>query len=145
MDRKEILLTAEKMVNGSRQDDYGRPENTFGMIAELWSTYLKYRLPQTDVDPTAINSYPFGDLTSWDVAALMILLKIARIGGGHGKSDNWIDIAGYAACGGELDQFRGANRTIAHPGVEGEEATHERASICPGNPWERTVAQYDPR
>lgn len=30
------------------------------------------------------------------------LLKIARIATGHGKSDNWVDLAGYAACGGEL-------------------------------------------
>lgn len=37
-----------------------------------------------------------------DVAALLALLKIARIATGHGKSDNWVDLAGYAACGGEL-------------------------------------------
>ena len=36
------------------------------------------------------------------VAALLGLLKIARIATGHGKSDNWVDLAGYAACGGEL-------------------------------------------
>ena len=35
-------------------------------------------------------------------AALLALLKIARIATGHGKSDNWVDLAGYAACGGEL-------------------------------------------
>lgn len=32
----------------------------------------------------------------------LALLKIARIATGHGKSDNWVDLAGYAACGGEL-------------------------------------------
>ena len=37
-----------------------------------------------------------------DAAALLALLKIARIATGHGKSDNWVDLAGYAACGGEL-------------------------------------------
>ena len=31
------------------------------------------------------------------------LLKIARIASGHAKMDNWIDLAGYAACGGELE------------------------------------------
>ena len=36
------------------------------------------------------------------LAALLALLKIARIATGHGKSDNWVDLAGYAACGGEL-------------------------------------------
>ncbi len=33
----------------------------------------------------------------------MALLKIARIATGHGKADNWVDLAGYAACGGELE------------------------------------------
>lgn len=42
------------------------------------------------------------------MAALLGLLKIARIATGHGKDDNWIDLAGYAACGGELQQNMGA-------------------------------------
>lgn len=33
------------------------------------------------------------------------LLKIARIATGHGKADNWVDLAGYAACGGELERL----------------------------------------
>lgn len=37
-----------------------------------------------------------------NIAVLLGLLKIARIATGHGKSDNWVDLAGYAACGGEL-------------------------------------------
>ena len=31
------------------------------------------------------------------------LFKIARIATGHGKADNWVDLAGYAACAGELE------------------------------------------
>lgn len=38
-----------------------------------------------------------------DVAAMMGLFKIARIATGHRKADNWVDLAGYAACGGELE------------------------------------------
>nr|DAU67432.1 MAG TPA: hypothetical protein [Caudoviricetes sp.] len=34
---------------------------------------------------------------------LPALLKIARIASGHAKSDNWVDLAGYAACGGEIE------------------------------------------
>lgn len=34
---------------------------------------------------------------------MMCLFKIARIATGYGKADNWIDLAGYAACGGELE------------------------------------------
>jgi hypothetical protein len=33
---------------------------------------------------------------------MMSLLKLARIRSNPGHSDNWIDLAGYAACGGEL-------------------------------------------
>ena len=37
-----------------------------------------------------------------DVAIMMILLKIARIQTGTFKPDNYIDIAGYAACAAEV-------------------------------------------
>ena len=90
MTRKDILQTAEKMVNGDRQDDYGTPENSFEIIAGLWCAYLTGKLKCC--------------ITPHDVAAMMALLKIARIASGHGKSDNWIDLAGYAACGGELQE-----------------------------------------
>ena len=42
------------------------------------------------------------DVSPKDVACLMALLKIARIGGGRGTEDSFIDLAGYAACGGEI-------------------------------------------
>ena len=89
MTRKEILDTAEKMVNGDRQDDYGTPEQNFERIAMLWTHYLGSDRLNTGITPV-------------DVAAMLALLKIARVASGHGKSDNWIDLAGYAACGGEL-------------------------------------------
>ena len=88
MTRTEILATAEKMVNGDRQTDYGTPENNFQTIANLWDIYLS----------TMTNR-----LTGKDVAAMLALLKIARIASGHAKPDNWIDLAGYAACGGEIE------------------------------------------
>ena len=33
---------------------------------------------------------------------MMILLKVARIKSNNSKEDSFIDIAGYAACGGEI-------------------------------------------
>lgn len=85
--REEILDAAKRCVCGDREQDYGSPENNFQTIAELWSTYL--HIPEL--------------LTPADVAAMLALLKIARISSGHAKEDNWIDLAGYAACGGELE------------------------------------------
>ena len=90
--RAQILREAESMVLGDRQDDYGTPENNFERIANLWNSYLDTRLD--------------GRLGAIDVAAMMALLKIARIASGHGKRDNWVDLAGYAACGGEIQSMQ---------------------------------------
>lgn len=99
MNRKEILAAAERCVCGQREQDYGTPENSFKVIGELWEVYIKEKCVGTDTIVTIVPE---------DVAALLGLLKIARIATGHGKDDNWIDLAGYAACGGELQQNMGA-------------------------------------
>ena len=90
MNRKEILEAAQKCVCGDREQDYGSVENNFGTIARMWSAYL-----QGSGREVFINSV--------DVAAMMALLKIARIGSGHAKADNWVDLCGYGSCGGELE------------------------------------------
>ena len=92
MKRAEILKEAEKCVCGNREQDYGSPENNFRTIASFWATYLNGK-HDSDV---CINIEPE------DVAAMLALLKIARISSGRVKDDNWIDLAGYAACGGEI-------------------------------------------
>lgn len=70
------------------------PEDSFGTIARLWNAYFKGKT----------DCVVAGDLVdSVDVAAMLALLKIARIASGHAKEDNWIDLAGYAACGGEIE------------------------------------------
>ena len=51
---------------------------------------------------TVYKTVPGMSLLLSIAAALLALLEIARIATGHGKSDNWVDLAGYAACGGEL-------------------------------------------
>ena len=90
MKREIILDTALKCVCGDRDQDHGSPENNFGTIANLWIDYLSAKENVLDIRPH-------------DVAAMLGLLKIARIATGHGKADNWVDLAGYAACGGELE------------------------------------------
>ena len=92
MYRKEILKQAERCVCGERDQQYGGPERNFAVIAELWSTYL-----------STVMSDTIG-IDDVDVAAMMALLKIARIATANSPHpDSWIDLAGYAACGGELD------------------------------------------
>lgn len=94
MNRKEILEAATKCVCGDREQDYGSPENNFRTIAELWAAYIKGKCVARNVDV---------DIFPEDVAAMLGLLKIARIASGHAKDDNWVDLAGYAACGGEIE------------------------------------------
>lgn len=90
MNRKDILAEAERCVCTDREKQYGTPENSFNIIANMWSDYLSAKQHPQDIRPC-------------DVAAMMALLKIARVATGRGKADNWIDLAGYAACGGELE------------------------------------------
>ena len=96
MKRAEILKEAEKCVCGNREQDYGSPENNFRTIAAFWATYLNSK-HDSDV---CIAIEPE------DVAVMLALLKIARISSGRMKDDNWIDLAGYAACGGEIAAAR---------------------------------------
>lgn len=85
MTREECLKAAEKAVTGQREYDYGKPENNFGMIANLWMSYLG--IP---VDPI-------------DVAMMMALLKVARVKTSTAPADDcFADLAGYAACGCEI-------------------------------------------
>lgn len=91
MTREEILNAAKQCVCTDRNSQYGDPEDNFTTIAMLWSAYL---------NSCEGNNV---DIGAEDVAAMMALMKIARIATGASKADNWIDLAGYAACGGEID------------------------------------------
>lgn len=89
MTRHEILMAADQCVNGDREEDYGKPEDNFAVIAKFWNIYLSDIPRDPGIDAT-------------DVACMMALMKIARINSGRIKADNFIDLAGYAACGGEI-------------------------------------------
>ena len=41
--KEEILDKAKECVCGQREQDYGKPEDSFAMIAALWKPYLKER------------------------------------------------------------------------------------------------------
>ena len=82
--RKDTLMKAEQAVNGSREQDYGTPEQNFQTIADLWGAYKGVTF------------------TALDVSMMMALLKISRIKNGGGTGDSFVDLAGYAACGAEL-------------------------------------------
>jgi len=84
MNRFDCLHAASAAITNN-ESIYGTPVATFSRVAELWS---------------AVFDVPF---TPLDVALALILLKVARAHNGP-HLDNWIDIAGYAALGAELEE-----------------------------------------
>lgn len=91
MTKEEILKEALRCVTGEREQQYGSPEDSFEVIANFWMVYLTNRCVGGNADVC---------VSVEDVAAMMALLKIARICTGKYKGDSWVDLAGYAACGG---------------------------------------------
>jgi hypothetical protein len=79
----DVLRRTEQRLEG-RGETHGSPEESFGNISELWSAYLDY------------------DVTPHDVAAMMVLFKIARLKSFPTHLDSWMDAAGYAAFGPQL-------------------------------------------
>ena len=84
--RKRVLSEAEKCVCGQREQDYGTPEDSFKKIGTFWTAYLNCAVK----------------IDAEDVAAMMALLKIARISENPQHMDSWVDGCGYFACGGEI-------------------------------------------
>lgn len=84
MSRADILAQASRIVTKDRAATHGAAEDSFALIGALWSVWLGQ------------------PVSSVDVAVMMDLLKTARIKANPGHADNWIDKAGYAACGGEI-------------------------------------------
>lgn len=79
--RREALREIEGFVCRDRMNVHGDCESNFQDIAELWSVYKGVKF------------------TASDVAAMMSLMKIARIKSSPDHVDSWLDTAGYAVCG----------------------------------------------
>ncbi len=92
MTRDEILAEAGRLINGDRAADYGDARRSFAAIAQIWSAILGR--------PVTVD----------DVARCMIALKLVRAVNSPEKLDSWIDIAGYAALGGEIASRAGDGR-----------------------------------
>lgn len=97
MTRAEVLDKAKECVCTDREGQYGAPENNFALIAAFWNVYLESKYSEIEYSSV---------IEACDVAMMMALLKVARIATGKPKADNFIDLAGYAACGAEI-QMKG--------------------------------------
>ena len=85
-DRAKVLDTAKGYVTKDRAADHGDMEDNFQRIAVYWNAHLGL----------------IDFIKTEDVAAMMALLKIARIHSNSTHMDNWVDACGYLACGGEV-------------------------------------------
>ena len=81
---KEILEETINIVTGQRQEDYGDKVVNHKNFAELWNAYLDM------------------DIAPHDVAICMLLVKVARLKNRKTK-DCYVDMAGYAAIAGEIN------------------------------------------
>ena len=111
MNARELCLKkAEECVLNDRNDTYGgEPEYSFGVIAKLWDAYLGDRLVRKDEEDY---------IADYDVAMMMALLKVGRIITGNYHEDNYIDLAGYAACGMECAAAAGGIRYTDEEGKD---------------------------
>lgn len=87
--RAAVLREAERLITGDRNHTYGSPTQNFTNTAAIWTAQMQHKLQ------------PGVTFDAHDVAALMIGLKLARLQTDPKKLDSWVDLAGYAACGGE--------------------------------------------
>ena len=81
--RFEYLDRAAVTV-ADRGDQYGTVADNFERTANIWSAILGTQV------------------TAQQVALCLIGLKVARLTYDPDSVDGWVDVAGYAACGGEV-------------------------------------------
>jgi len=102
--RGKILMQALDIINGDRQDMYGKPEDSFALIAEYWNSYLirlqKNILKNKGFNPKEYKLVPIIDCKG--VAEMMMLFKIARMSGQKPNLDNYLDLVGYAGIAADM-------------------------------------------
>jgi len=92
MTKEEILKKARDLVTGDRNETHGDAFQNHAEIAEFWNIYLDKKLQ------------PLASITAEDVALMMVLMKISRnTQGKKNNLDNFIDMCGYAAIAGEIN------------------------------------------
>ncbi len=83
--KTSVLEEAQTIVYGDREKTYGHPAKNLKTIASMWSAYM--------------NNMDDGNfaVTAKDVAAMMMLVKVARFANDPSHRDNLVDVCGYAA------------------------------------------------
>lgn len=84
--REQVIEATRRAVMADRNADYAPPEENFQRIADLWNLYLEGK----------------GEVTPYDTAIMMVLVKVARVQASPHLVDHLVDIAGYAACAADV-------------------------------------------
>lgn len=100
--RQRVLDAAAKCVLGDRNASYGPPTQDFDRTAGMWNSLFGHKLKEGAA------------FRAQDVAAAIICVKLSRAQH-SAKEDNWIDIAGYAACGAECEDAGSAEWSVCGP------------------------------
>ena len=88
MRSKEYLEKTIEIISGDRHKDYGDKTTNHQNIADLWSVFLGHKV------------------TAQQAAICMLLVKVARLK--HRRTEDcYIDMAGYAAIAGEIQDTVG--------------------------------------
>lgn len=87
--KEAIAAKAVAIVNGSRQQEYGTPENNFERIARFWQAYF-------------LNTGRDIKVTAADVSPLMRLMKEARLCATPDHLDSHVDLVGYTLTGAQI-------------------------------------------
>lgn len=116
----QLLTTAGKTILKDRPGVHGSAENSFEMIGDLWTVYLRHARRVRGVDT----------IRPEDVAEMMSMLKKGRkIYGDPMNDDNDVDDIGYTALGGMLrlpDPDKSVDETLADNLRVDEEAKAEQ-------------------
>ncbi len=92
MTKEGILKKARDLITGDRNETHGDAFQNHAEIAEFWNIFLDKKLQ------------PMASITAEDVALMMVLMKISRnTQGKKNNLDNFIDMCGYAAIAGEIN------------------------------------------
>lgn len=105
----DLCQKAADLVGGDREESHGPKERNYENVARLWQAYLEVRRD------------PMAPLDSLDTLHMMVLLKVARTQLGSFNLDDYVDMVGYGACGGEVAAAQSYEQTI--PRIYGVDKT----------------------
>ena len=92
--KTSVLEEAQTIIYGDREKTYGHPAKNLKTIANMWNAYM--------------NNMDDGNftITAKDVAAMMMLVKVARFANDPSHRDNLVDVCGYAALIERCDEVK---------------------------------------